>query len=114
MHLTTARKNKMISLPFHSISERRPSDGQEVAWIRRGAAFGFDSFDIRYNTAEYCWFELDEDGEHNGFQIGYNGEESVEGCRLEVLFGNETADPETLWCPMEEIWSILYPEAPQP
>jgi hypothetical protein len=104
----------MISLPFHSISERRPSDGQEVAWIRRGAAFGFDSFEIRYDTADYCWFELGEDGEHNGTQIGYSGEESLEGCRLEVMFGNETADPETLWCSMEEIWKILDTENPQP
>lgn len=104
----------MISLPFHSIAERRPSPGQEVAWIRRGASFGFDAFEIRYDTAEYCWFELDEDGDFNGTQIGYNGEESLEGCRLEVMFGNETANPETLWCSMEEIWKILDTENPQP
>ena len=94
----------MVTLKFYTISERRPKHKQLVLYFRRVECMGHVDFSLREETAYYCWFELDEDGDFNGSQILYTeGEEAPPNCKLEVMFGHDTVDDQNYWwCPVDE------------
>ena len=92
----------MTNLVFHRVSEKKPKHGQEIWYIHNSNFYGTHEF--KYETVEYIWEEVDEDGIWTGTSIGYlEGEETPSNCVLSLC----GLDDDTLWCSVEDVWEIL-------
>lgn len=98
----------MLTLKFYKFKERKPEHNQEIVYIKPSYSFDSCTFEPSYETVEYCWFELDENGEHNGCQICYTeGDEAnpPENCKLEIMVGPYIVDENWYWCTIDEYFN---------
>ncbi len=98
-----------VSIIFYTMAERQPKHNEHVIWLRPTGSFGFDGFDPQEVNAEYCWFQLDEDGTFSGNQMMYSSRNKIApaGYKLEIMFDGEVVDDFTLWCPVKEYWKYF-------
>ena len=88
-----------VQLTFYRLSEKKPEHREDIIWLKCNSSFGYESFEPRELSAEYSWFEVDEDGNQTGNQCCYTeGDgEILEGHVLEILFkgynGRKLIDP---------------------
>ena len=102
-----------VQITFYRLSEKKPEHYEDIIWLKNTTSYGIvESFEPRELSAEYCWFEVDEDGNQTGNQCCYTDGDGdiLEGHVLEILFKGYIAQPEWLWCSVEDYWNALDTE----
>lgn len=101
-----------VQITFYRLSEKKPENYEEIVWLKCNSSFGYEGYEPREITVEYCWFEVDEDGNQTGNQCGYSKEDgdTLEGHELEIIFDSYIAEPDWLWCSVEDYWKALDTE----
>ena len=102
-----------VQITFYRLSEKKPEHYEEIIWLKNTTSYGIvESFEPRELSAEYCWFEVDEDGNQTGNQCCYTDGDGdiLKGHVLEILFKGYIAQPEWLWCSVEDYWNALDTE----
>ena len=52
-----------VQITFYRLNEKKPENNEEIIWLKNTTSYGIvESFEPRELSAEYCWFEVDEDG----------------------------------------------------
>lgn len=112
-----------FSLTFHSLTEKTPQHKEHILYFNTTIdGFDFQQGNLREDTVEYIWDDIDEDGMASGNSACYNeGDASEDNWKLAVCIGNEsygflgvgeTLEPRAnniYWINAEEFWSI-FPE----
>lgn len=96
-----------ITITFQTVAEDKPTHNQEIVYLKPSTSFGFEGFSPRDCTAEYVWVEIDENGDDTGSQTIYNGEDTLEGHRLQLMFDCWFPGDSWLWCDAEA-FSMLF------
>ena len=99
-----------VQITFYRISEKKPKHHDVIIWLKNTTSYGtIESFEPREIKVTSCWFEVDGDGEYTGNQYCYSDEDSetLEGHTLEILFDGYIAQPEWLWCSVDDYWAAL-------
>ena len=97
-----------VTFTFHKLNEKKPEHNQAIVFLKPGTAFDSTYFFPLYCTVEYCWEVLDEDGEYSGSSIVYHeGDDQPENSVLGILFGDVTAEENSLWMDEDDYWEAL-------
>jgi len=98
-----------VQITFYRVSEKKPKHNEEIIWLKSTSNFGYDGFEPKEVTVEYCWFETDETGETTGVQCWYSEEdgETLEGHVLQIMFGGYFVEDNWLWCSVDDYWAAL-------
>lgn len=96
-----------VVIMFNKISEKKPSHGEAVIYLQTFSSWCNSGFDPRECEAEYCWFEVDGDGNDTGLQIAYHNESELEGCELRLILGEQIVEDGDLWVSKEDYWDCF-------
>ncbi len=96
-----------VVITFNKISEKKPVHGESIIYLQSFDSFGCSGFEPSECEAEYCWFEIDSDGDDTGCQIVYNDEDTLEDCELRLIIGEYVAEDNTLWVSKEDYWKCF-------
>lgn len=101
-----------VQITFYRVGEKKPKHNEEIIWLKSTSVFAYEGFEPREITVDYCWFEIDECGEYTGIQCCYSEDdgETLEGHALHMLFDGYIAQPEWLWCSVDDYWKALDTE----
>lgn len=101
-----------INFTFYRVEEKKPDNYEDIIWLKHNNYAGYEGFNPREITVEYTWLELDENGEETGNQCCYSeGDgETLENHKLAILFDGYIAQPDYLWCSVEDYWKALDTE----
>ena len=101
-----------VQITFYRLSEKKPEHYEDIIWLKCTNYAGYESYSPREITVEYCWFEVDEDGAQTGNSCCYSKEDgdTLEGHVLEIMFDSYIAEPDWLWCSIEDYWNALDTE----
>jgi hypothetical protein len=93
----------MISLPFYSMGEKKPANGENIMFVH-GNDF-YMHYEMRHGTVNYTWDSLDEDGEYDGTTIMYDERiPQPENTELVISVDGNVLDKSVLWAPMDPFW----------
>jgi hypothetical protein len=105
------------TITFKSSKDVLPEHFEEIVYLVKRTSFDSYGFDLRDGTVEYCWFELDEDGEWTGNQACYTpGDTADEGWELRAMvdgyvIGDGKKDSDNiLWMTNDEWFKSLGDE----
>ena len=116
-------KQMPFTLSFHSLTEKVPQHNEHILYFNTTTdGFDFQQGNLREDTVEYIWDEIDEDGMASGNSACYNeGDLPEDNWKLSVGISNESygfiGEGETLepranniyWINAEEFWNT-FPE----
>lgn len=101
-----------VTITFHTFKEKKPLDGESIILLEPTYDFGFQGFYPKHCEAEYCWFELDEDGSETGLQISFDeaDAEAPDGCVLRIIADRSIAQDDWLWISETDYWNCFPAE----
>ena len=99
------------NLTFHTFAEKKPDHDQWIFFLETSSFYS--SIEPKFDKVEYCWFEIDEEGDDTGMQIIYDpaDPEPPEACELRFLLsGGFEGKDQDLWCPADDVDKLVDEE----
>lgn len=103
-----------VNFKFYRISERKPSHGESVIFLKERT----NSFQPMETVVEYVWDEIDPiTNQLTGNGCCYSEDDNVSDFinhRLMILLDGCYAQPDDLWCPIDEYWDSFDSSSNEP
>ena len=96
-----------VTITFHTLKEKKPAHQESIIWLQKSGSFGFTGYNPRERTVTYDWAEVDEKGQHTGNYCCYDGEEELDGHRLEYYCSGFHLDEDDLWISVDDYWECF-------